>query len=945
MTVERSVDCAGNSGQIERRATHATDSSRALPLAVLALAASSASVAQVAREDDALDERAEAIEEVLVTGSRIVDSNIKSPSPITAVTERDLELAATSNIEEAVNALPQVTPRETAGNDLNGQGIATINLRGLGASRTLTLVNGRRLVPTTTRGAVDINNLPTNLVKRIEVVSGGASAVYGSDALAGVVNFILRDDFEGFEIEGRYGQSSREDGDKYDLNVSLGANLADGRGNVTLFGSYTDRAQSLQADRELHRVNANGGSSTVPAGRIENSAFNPSPTATQFLGSGGTTRVFVFEPNGNLDPFVNALPQADPTGDRYNFNPANLLQSPQQRLSVGGLGHFEVSDRLRLSLEMLYADNRTAVQFAESPLTNALLSPTNPVLTDEAQAMLAQRPDPAANAIFSKRLTALGPRRRDFDSDLYQATLALDGSIGGNWSWEAFASAGRTEVQSIVTGGASQSRINASLLGCPDGTAIFGCRVIDFFGDKPLDAADIDWIAQTAVDELTFDRESIGAFVSGPVFDLGAGEVQAALGLEYREDASRSTPSDAARRGDLAGFATVQETGGSFDVSEVFAELQVPLLSDRTLARSLALDLGVRYSDYSSVGEVTTYKSGLTWEFLEGLRLRSMFQKATRAPSVFELFQAGDRVFVNFSDPCARVTPTGAARPAPSDAVAAICILQGAPDPRLDPTFTQINLTIDVDQIGNTDLVEESSDTFTVGLVYQPQFLQRATLSLDYFSIEVNDFIGRAFGGVNGIINACFASGVTTIAEYDAHPACSQLRRDSAATLLGLEPFANSGTLKTTGLDLGMQFGFDLERLGKLDFNLSATYTDQYDFNGTDFIGLTSQNFGTLPELRAFGRTTWTVGDATMSLAWQRIGEGTEEISRQEIPSVDYFDLAGRYAFGEKSELYIGVNNVLDEEPPLIRNQLNNTDVHTYELLGRFFYAGLAVRL
>jgi outer membrane receptor protein involved in Fe transport len=908
---------------------------------VLALVASSASVAQ---EGAAPDENADSIAEVLVTGSRIVDSNIKSPSPVTTLTERALELVASSNVEEAVNQLPQVTPRETAGNDLNGQGIATINLRGLGASRTLTLVNGRRLVPTTTRGAVDINNLPANLVERIEIVSGGASAVYGSDALAGVVNFILKDDFEGFEIEGRYGESRYGDGDKFDLNASLGASLAEGRGNVTLFGSYTDRAQSLQADRQLHRVNANGGSSTVPAGRIENSAFNPNPTATQFLGSGGTTRVFVFEQNGNLDPFVNALPQVDPAGDRYNFNPANLLQSPQQRLAVGGLGHFRLGDGLDVRLEMLYADNRTAVQFAESPLTNAILSPTNPMLSAEAQAMLAQRPDPAANAIFSKRLTALGPRRRDFDSDLYQATLVFEGSMGEDWKWEAFASAGRTEVQSVVTGGASQSRINASLLGCPAGTATFGCRVIDFFGDKPLSAADIAWIEQTAVDVLTFDRESAGGFASGPLFNLPAGAVQTALGVEYREDSSRSIPSDAARRGDLAGFATVQETGGSFDVGEVFGELQVPLLADRSLARSLALDLGVRYSDYSSVGGVTTYKSGITWEVLDGVRLRSMFQKATRAPSVFELFQAGDRVFVNFSDPCARVTPTGAARPAPSDAVAQVCILQGAPDPRLDPTFTQINLTIDVDQIGNTGLLEESSDTFTVGLVHEPQFLQRAAVSLDYFSVEVDDYIGRAFGGINGIINACFSSGVSTIAAYNADPACSQLRRDSAATLLGLEPFANSGTLKTTGLDLGLQFGFDMERFGKLDFNVSATYTDEYVFNGTDYVGLTSQNFGTLPDLRAFGRSTWTLGGATMSLAWQRINGGTEEISRQDIPSVDYFDLGGRYAFGGGSEVYVGVNNVLDEDPPLIRNQLNNTDVHTYELLGRYYYAGLKLR-
>jgi len=905
--------------------------------AVIAAAHASEAVAQQASAD-------EEGEEVVVTGTRIRDPNVQSPSPVATVSSQELDLVGSSNVEDAINLLPQVTPRETSGNDLNGQGISTINLRGLGSTRTLTLLDGRRLVPTTTRGAVDVDNIPANLVERIEVVSGGASAVYGSDALAGVVNFILRDDFEGFEADARYGESSRGDGDKYDLSLALGTNVAEGRGNVTLFASFTDRAQSLQADREVHRVNVNGGSSTVPPGRIENSAFNPNPTANQFLGSGGTTRIFVFENNGNLDPFVNALPQVDPDGDRYNFNPSNLLQSPLRRLSLGALGHMELGAGIIVSVEMLYADNRTAVQFAESPLTNALLSPTHPLLSQEARDLLARRPNPAANAIFSKRLTALGPRRRDFDSDLYQVTLGLEGPLGGGWTWEGFGSYGRTEVQSTVTGGASQSRINASLLGCPAGTQVFGCRLIDFFGDKPLSAEDIAFIGQTTVDRLVFERQYAGVVLSGPVLSLPAGQVRSAIGVEYREDSSAFRPSDAAQRGDLAGFATVQPTAGSFDVKEVFAELQVPLLADRPFARSLGLDLGARYSDYSSVGGVFTFKAGATWEPLTGLRLRSMYQRATRAPSVFELFQAGDRVFVNFSDPCARISPTGAARPAPSAGVAQICILQGLTDPRLDPTITQVDLTIDVDQIGNPGLREETSDTITAGVIFQPTFIPGLSLSADYFNISIDDYIGRAFGGVNGIIAACFASGVTTQAAYDADPACSLLRRDAAARLLGIEPFANSSSLETTGFDFGLDYLLRLGRMGSLRLNADATYTHRYEFDGAEFVGQISQNFGHLAKWRGIARATWTYGDLILSLNWQYIGGVTEPISGDSIPAVHYFDVSARYSINRHVQIYGGIGNLTDRDPPVIRNQLNNTDVHTYDLLGRFFHAGVRLR-
>jgi len=441
------------------------------------------------------------------------------------------------------------------------------------------------------------------------------------------------------------------------------------------------------------------------------------------------------------------------------------------------------------------------------------------------------------------------------------------------------------------------------------------------------------------------------ALASVSLFTLPAGDVEVAVGAEYRKDSSVYDPSEAGRRNDQLGFNQKLPTQGSFTVKEVFGELVAPLLRDQPFAQSLTLELGGRFADYSTVGGVFTYKAGAQWSPTRDLRVRTMYQRATRAPSVFELYQAGDLLNIAFTDPCARILSTGAAAPAPSQAVATICQLQGTPNPITDAGFTQVSRTIDVYEIGNANLKEETAKTFTIGVVATPRFAPGLTVSADYFDIKVDDYINRAFGGIAGVIRACYASGVTTAGGLAADPACSLLSRDASAQLLGRVPLENTSPLHTTGWDFQANYGFDLADigapdLGRLNLNAAVTYTRKFSYNGVNYVGLLTQDFQVLnlPKLRSNVSVNWRLGDLSTTLTWRRHGRVIEQSSRLRAPAVDWFDLAARYRVRKEVEVYGGVNNIADKDPPLIRGQFFNTDGQTYDVLGRYVFGGVTLR-
>jgi iron complex outermembrane recepter protein len=889
-------------------------------------------------------------EEVIVTGSRIARPDLSSPSPITIVNEDFFRQKGTVNVEEVLNQLPQVVPGLGAQVNNGGDGTATVDLRGLGPTRTLALVNGRRFVPATNTGRIDLNAIPSQLIERIDVVTGGASAVYGSDALSGVINFVLKDNFEGIELGGRYGTSAHSDAESQDAYVLLGGNFADNRGNATLAATYLSRKALFQDARDFSRIDKQGnGSATAPAGRLDDSPFNP------FGGDGGA---FVFDPDGSVRPFDNRLPETNNgVGDRYNFSPTNYLVTPQTRYSLSGMAHYDVTDATRAYAELYYINNEQDLSLAPSPVLNLVVPVTNPLLSPSARALLAGRPDPNAPGIFRKRFTDLGNRQALNDFNTTQGVLGLKGSIGSSqWEWDAYYSFGRTDSNVSIRGDISKSRLNASLAGCPSSGGLQlvpGCRVVDFFGPGKISQADSDFLRiADATDSFRFSRHLAQANVTGPFGSLPGGDIRWAFGYEFRQDDSTFTPSEPSSRGDLSGFNPQAAIDGGFRVKELYSEVSLPLLKDLPGVRMLEAGVAGRYSDYSTVGGLTTYTGRLEWKPIDALRVRGTYSKASRAPSVFELFQAGDTNFPSVDDPCALVLADGSEQDVPG-AVQTVCRLQGITSGTLP---VQANAQIQTRQVGNPNLSEENAKSYTFGLVWQPEFVHNFSSTLDYFHINVDGYVGRLAGGVTEEVNACFNSGVTTAAAYAADPFCSQLSRTASGELTGTEPLVNSGTLVTSGLDLALNYALDLDQVGlpesagRVTFRMDGQRLHSYNFNGGDYAGLTSASFGTLPRYRGNLRSVYERGNFQTSFNWNYIG-GVDEGNPGEtglVPhgSISYFDLFARYNFLSKVELAAGVTNLLDRQPPIILTGFTatNTDNTTYDGIGRRYFVSTRVQ-
>lgn len=898
-------------------------------------------LAQPAWSQDAAPQAAETSDgegegAIVVTGSRIARPNLESNSPISVVTPEVLQTKGTVNIERVLNEIPQIQPGLTANTNNGGDGTVTVDLRGLGPTRTLVLVNGRRLVPGSNSGRTDLNNIPANLIKRVDVVTGGASAVYGSDALAGVVNFILKDDFEGLELGTQYGISSRGDGSEKSVFATFGANFADDRGNIVASLSYSDRNSISQSARKAFAVDINGGSSTAPAGRLDGVRVGPS--------NGNAA----FNADGSLRPFVNNFDVSNPAlTDRYNFAPVNLLQTPLKRFIFNALAHYDITDSITAYFEGSYTDGRTSIQLAPSPLTDSnsmvpiRVSPTNPALSAATRAQLAAlgRTTPIP---FRRRLLEGGPRVQSFNNKVFQTNVGLRGDIAGKWKYDVYYSYGRTEQAATLQGDFSRSRISQNLLGCLPGSYA-GCRPIDFFGPGKITASDLKQISiRSSTDNFVFERNLVAGSITGDVVQLPGGALGVAIGAEYRKDSSSFVPSNDAQTGDLVGFNALLPTAGSFDVKEIYGEINAPLLKDVPFAHALELEAGARYSDYSSVGGSFTYKVGGRYSPIEDVTFRGLYQRATRAPSVFELFQAGDQAFPVVNDPCNQVAATNAR-------LTAICIASGVANPA---TFVQNNSQIQANLFGNPNLKEEKSNTYTFGALIQPHFVPRLNISIDYYHIKINNFISRIAGGTSGLVATCFAKSITTAAGFQADPICGLITRP-AGDLLANVPLVNGdgdlipgggrNNLLTSGIDFSISYNVDVLG-GKLGLAGNLTYIEKYKFNGSEFAKLLSQDFASNPELRSNARISFDTDVFGVSLNWQRIGKLTEEVSATKIRAANYFDLGLNAKIPGGLTLFGGINNIFDRDIQQIPNQISNSDVSTYDPVGRRFFIGAKLK-
>ncbi len=939
----------------------------------------------VAQEDDA-----DAVQEtVVVTGSRIAKQDFVSNSPIATVDAEVFELTGSINTEDVLNTLPQAIPGFDRSSNNPGDGTATANLRGLGSERTLVLMDGRRIIPSRSDGVVDLNNIPASLIERVEVITGGASAIYGSDAIAGVVNFIMKDDFEGFEANLGY-EATVDQGDAefYTADITMGSNFDNDRGNVTLNLSYTNRKDVFQGDRDFSNVALGGtggdffefGSSGVPDGHsFDNFDFTalglapdltncPEGTALNTAGTGCVGQAIFAGPDG-IRPWINSGPNTD----RYNYAPVNYLQLPQERYSAVALANYDINENLNAYSRLNVAFNQVPQQLAPTPaFTSITTAVDNPFLSATAQAALAQLDtdgDGSATTFIGRRMEETGGRVSNDDRYAYQFQTGFKGTIlNDEIDFDVYFQTGQSQNNNDLEGDISLTRyleavnVTADAAGnpvCVSGNA--ACQPLNIFGQGNISAASADYVrnrinAKTEYNQNVFALNFAGDTES--LFTLPGGAIGWAAGFEYREEEFDFRPSDALAQGALLGFNSAPPVTGGFDVYDIYAEFYAPILADRPGAELLALEGAVRLSDYSTIGQVETYKIGGEYAPIEGLRFRALYNTAVRAPNVGELFSPTSNGFPGAQDPCSTSNNPVAA------GIAALCEATGVPaaqigdsgDGPVNPAFYQQRNDQVEGVFGgvNPDLAQEEAETFTVGGVWSPAFIDGLTVAIDYYDIEITDYITVLGGGAQGVFDQCYGAAFNPTLDPN-NQFCQAINRGASGESNPLLPNANSGFLQTAGIDVQADYGFEIDAIpGSFTANYTALFLDKWDFQASPASALRTCDgqFGNfcddpIPEYKHIAALGWANGPFSTQLRWEHIGETeSDDGGADQLDSFNYFNLNGAWDINDNLRLSGGIDNLLDEEPPILGSNAEqaNTFPATYDVFGRTFYVNAKVR-
>lgn len=943
------------------------------------------------------------VDEVVVTGSRITRQDYRSTSPIVTVSAQDFQATGAVTIDTLINDLPQFTPSisSTSNNPSNG-GQANINLRNLGSNRTLVLMNGRRVVPSNSNGTVDVNLIPTALIKNVEVISGGASAAYGSDALAGVANFILNENFQGVQFDAQYGQTDRSDGQTESYSLTVGGNFDDDRGNLVLSLARSTRSTIYNASRDFSKVSGPSGTSplgstifdgnNLPSSALLATYFKTGVNATGQFGFNADGSLFAYTGKVNVKNPAGAGPEYTAPGANYTFNtgPLNYLQLPLERYNVYAAARYKINDNAEVYSNALFTQYTADTELAASPAANATgfrVPSTNPFITADLKALLNSRANPNSSFLLNKRFTSLGGRHSTEEYNIYQLTTGIRGRVpSSEWTYDVYGSYGRVSNITTQSGNVSRSTVQR-MLDAADGGRSLCAGGFNPFGVTDLSAECISYIGRSARNQTVTEQRNVEASLQGKAFTLPAGDVRVALGAQYREDRfafgadSSLAQSNAAAPhlgadgkpdggnvggSEIAGFNPTPSLKGSTSSKELFAEALVPLLSDLPFIEQLDLNLGYRYADYSTAGGTKAYRAELDWAIGGGLRARGGYSRSVRAPSIGELFATGGTSFPSIGeagagtagDPC---DVRGSYRKGADAAkVKALCLAQGISPAAIDVFQFGQNQVQSITG-GNPDLFEETSDSWSGGLVYQSRFqspwLSRLSASIDYYNIEITDAIGQieASDALQGCFNATGENPNFDI----SNSYCQLFSRDqlSGSVTGAIERQANLGAIKTSGVDFQADWGFDIQEVGggnwgRLNFNTVISWLAEYKDNVvaggafTDRTGTIASVFGkTFPEWKALSSVTWSKDAFSIGARWRRVGEITVFNTTQVLPAIDYFDLNASWAINDTVSVRGGVNNVTDEQPnQYVPGVQANTDPSTYDVLGRRFYVGLTAK-
>ena len=927
---------------------------------------------------------AQATERIEITGSRIKSIGAISNSPITSVSATEINSSQPIAIEEIIRGLPAAIPAIGPGTNNGSGGIATIDLRGLGPQRTLVLINGRRMVPADLTGRVDTNAIPVALLERIDLVTGGASAVYGADAVSGVVNFVLKKNFTGVEAQTTYGVSEQGDAKRYRTDLTVGSNLADGRGNVALSFGTTRTNPLTQGERSigLSSINSStgllGGSSiTVPAvlGGI------PAPLAG----------------NQIVDVAAGNLRAYNPNVDAFNFNPQNYYITPLERTQMAAIGRFTINEFAEAYAELNHTKSKVSLNLASTgtfasagfpnwriPIGNAFMP--EPLRTQLCGAFGITTNCAVGNTQevtlnISRRILENGPRINDFDNTSSQWTAGVRGSLPvlSSWSYDAYLQKGTSDQLSTRVNWGAASKLQQALravstTACTVTTG--GCVPINVFGGLgSITPAMLGFFNQTAVQTTSVTQTVKSAAVIG---DLGIikspfakAPVSLAVGYEDRTmSAGNLSDGPSQVNGEVLGTgAPLPDRRGTVSLKEGFLETVVPLAGGMMGVNSLNFEGGYRDSKFKTLAGSQSYgswKYGLDYAPIKGLRFRAMQQRATRSPNINELYQPIVSGLSNRPiDPCQLALISAAAANTPGT-LSNLCLVTGVPLSQFGnvpaPAAGQISNTGG----GNPSLTPEEADTTTIGFVWEPEFVKGLSVTFDYYKIDIQKAVSNAT--TNQVIDGCYTAALNPGLSA-SNPFCGLIVRNiTTGSLNGsagvITQTSNLGTVDTEGYDLGVSYRLPLQSWGRLDLGLQATQVIKNGFKSLPSVArieCVGQNGpdcgGPTPKMKWSQRTTWSMGDFTAGYNWRYLGKSTIQGAPATLPqfasikAFNYVDLSFAWQATKNFRLSLAVNNAGDSQPPFLGANVGTTSTNSgntfpqwYDVVGRAYSLGATLK-
>ena len=957
--------------------------SRAAQCAIFAGAAAAAAWSPAYAQDTQADET------IVVTGTRIQKPGVVSSSPIYSVDADEIRRQQEPEVEKILRLLPITAPSDNQNVNNGTQGAATVNLRGLGSQRNLMLLNGHRMVPFNDDGEVDTSMIPTALIERIDIVTGGASAVYGSDAISGALNFILRDDFEGVEIQANTSQTGEGDGDDSYFALTIGTNAADGRANVVLGLNYQKRDEVLLGSRPLGQI----GIVTADASGYTEFLNGQAPPAAP-AGCGGPGAVAVGGSTTTLPTRVAiaggpGLGQFHDDGTLgancsvFNFNPFNFYQTPLERYTGTMLADYDLSDNIQVYSTFNYGKSVVKQQVAHSGVFgNPYFTPlSNPLISAQARGEMirladlgrvagtvnkANTPDPAnpgdflfenwidvdnsntvtaadeLNISYRRRTVEMGTRSEEYNSELFQAIVGLRGDINENWSYDASFSYGESNRVLLREGYTNLTNVGNALrttdgVTCENGDPT--CVPLNLFGGfGSITSAMARYSSASALQQQDYDQLIGTAYVTGsfPSFKIPSADdaISFVLGAEHRDEGASLTPDECLKLapdsclGGAGGYLLPMD--GGYRVNEIFTEILVPITD------GLDVELGYRNSDYTPSGSDDTWKAGINWRPADAWLFRAMRQRAARAPNVDELASPRISGLDNANlDPCS-IGNAGNISPQ----LQTLCIGTGMSAAQVGTVEDIVSGQVNIFE--GTDLAHlptiETAYTTTYGFVWTPELGgQTATFSLDYYDINIDNAIEEFTP--QEILDACYVLAVAS--------ECAKVQRVGGTLTLpgaGVELLTrNKVFLRAEGVELGFAFGFGV---GQGDLNFTGTVNKYLTHEFQSLLALPvvdcNGHYGTSceqprPEERMIQRTTWNMNDLSLSAQWRHLGKVTVQPPEsanfapefQSIPSYDYIDLYASYRFADKYLLSFGAMNVTDKDPPVVGNEAGSTDFNS----------------